>query len=93
MKTQRHVKASGVILTLPVPPLQRRHVQRLHGLELQLSPVHALQLGHGVEVSPLQLLQLAVVLLVGEEDLAQVQAVSCCSEVLPQTVLIAVIGA
>lgn len=73
--------------------LQRGHVQRLRGLEQQLPSVHALQLGHGAQVGLLQLLQLAVVLLVGEEDLAEVEAVcSVASQhdrtALLQTVLI-----
>lgn len=83
-----------------MPRLQRCHVQRLHGLELQLSPIHALQLSHGAKVGLLQLLQLAVVLLIGEEDLTQVEAVSCCPVVsqqertaLSQTVLITEIRA
>lgn len=70
--------------------LQRGHVQGLRGPEQQLPSVHALQLGHGAQVGLLQLLQLAVVLLVGEEDLAEVQAV--CSA-LPQTVVITEVGA
>lgn len=82
----------------PVPRLQRRRIQTLCGPELQLSPVHALQLGHGAQVGPLQLLQLAVVLLVGEEDLAEVEAVCSVAShhertALRQTVLIAEIRA
>lgn len=63
----------------PVSGLQRGRVQTLAGLQLQLSAVQALQLGHGAQVGLLQLLQLAVVLLVGEEDLTEVQAVRSVS--------------
>lgn len=71
--------------------LQCGRVQTLGGPQLQLSAVQTFQLGHGAQVGLLQLLQLAVVLLVGEEDLTEVQAVRSISahqhRVAPPTTL------